>query len=147
MIDSVVGTYALNANLTTQIPFDGTVPQITEGTEIISVSITPKSVTNKLRVRFSGYGCTSAAQNIISAVFRDAIASALFATPVRADAADSPRQIVGEFEFVPATTSAVTIRLRVGPGGGVTLRLNGTTSTFGFGGIEKTTLIVEEIKA
>lgn len=146
-IDSALGSYSLNANLTAQIPFDGTIPQITEGTEIISVTISPKSTTSKLRVRFSGFACASGTQNLIAAVFRDAVANALYAVPGRASGADIPALLAGEFEFVPGTTSPVTIRLRVGPGGAVTMRMNGTTSSSAFGGVEKTVMTVEEIKA
>jgi hypothetical protein len=42
--------YTTNADLTTNIPIDDTIPQITEGTQILSLSITPKASANRVRL-------------------------------------------------------------------------------------------------
>src|SRR5688572_19721678 len=84
VVDRLVGSYAASADITTVIPADDTIPQIGEGTEIISVSITPKSASNRLRATFRGSGATSTGTTMIAALFAaggaNAIAADLVAT-------------------------------------------------------------------
>ena len=49
-------------------------------------------------------------------------------------------------EDSPATTSAVTYTVRIGPNAAGTVRLNGTTATRDFGGASRAVLIVQEVK-
>lgn len=154
VVDSAVASYSANANLSTQIPRDDTIPQVSEGTQILSLTITPKSSTNKLRCRFRGQVSKSSAGNVTSAIFASGTgisgtpADARAADFVTIDTADYGRQTGAEFEFVPATTNTVTISVRVGPDStGGNVRLNGTTVTRIFGGVGAATLVVEEIKA
>ena len=44
--------YTTRTSVTTVIPFDDTVPQNDEGTEIITLAITPTSTSNKLVIEF-----------------------------------------------------------------------------------------------
>lgn len=144
MVDSVHATYSTNANLTTIMPTDDTIPLITEGTEILSASISPKTNTNKLRCRFSGEGALSAAVNISYAMFQGSTCiDAAYASPT-ANVGD----FIGlETEFTPGATASVTISVRVGPGSAGTLRMNGTSAGRIMGGAANATLVVEEIKA
>ena len=147
VVDSVLGTYTANANLTAQIPIDNTIPQSGEGTQIISVSITPKTTTNKLRARFRGQFTTSAGGgNAIAALFTNATANALTATWATVNAASQANTLSLEWEWVPGSTSAQTVNVNVGPGSAITLRMNGTPTSGLFGGIDAATLVVEEIK-
>jgi hypothetical protein len=145
---TVIGEYTANADLTTLIPFDDSIPQNTEGTEIITASITPRSATSKINVRVAGSGYAAAASDVIVfAVFRDSVADALYAGfGSEASSAGTPSVLSGQFQDSPATASAITYKLRVGGTGG-TVRLNGITTGRRFGGVAKTTLILEEIKA
>lgn len=148
VIDRAYGEYTTTANLTALIPFDDTIPQNTEGTQIISVTITPKSTTNRLRVRARLWGVVANSTDAaIMAVFRNTDANALH-TSVSSGSPAVNSLISGtlEFEFVPASTSLQTINLRVS-GAGSTLRLNGNSVTRLFGGTSAATLIVEEIVA
>ena len=148
VVDRAYGEYTANAALTTIIPFDDTIPQNTEGTQIISVTITPKSTTNRLRVRARVHGMSPTSGDVISiAVFRNSDVNALsasFGSVTSAAATISMASI--EFEFVPASTSLQTINLRVGGNLGA-IRLNGTTTARVFGGASVCSLIVEEITA
>jgi hypothetical protein len=51
-----------------------------------------------------------------------------------------------EHEFVPGATTAQTLTVRVGPAASI-CRLNGTVSGRVFGGVNVTTLVVEEVVA
>lgn len=145
-MQEVVGTYTANTNLTATIPSDDTIPQNTEGTEIISVSITPSSTSSKLRVTFTGFCATNTNnRDVVIALFMDTTANALYATACHGQA---NRAINASFvyEFTPATTSAVTMKLRVGPESADTLRFNGSTTARYFGGVAVASMIVQELK-
>lgn len=137
-----------SATLSTVIPFDDTIPQNTEGTQILSVSITPKSASSRIRVRFQ---CTfvvgSATVGAIAALFQDSIASAIAATFKYSDVAatDSKAALVLEFEHAPALAVAITYAIRIGASSG-NLSINGSAvATRVLGGAARATLVVEEI--
>ena len=62
---------------TTLIPLDNTIPQNTEGDEYLSVTITPKSSTNRLVIKSQIIvsNSSAAAKNLTSALFQDSTAS------------------------------------------------------------------------
>lgn len=149
-VGSVVGsgsaTYATNAAITAVIPVDDTPPLIGEGTEILTLNITPKTTTNKLRCRFSGFAASSAASvNIAASMFVGSTCiDAIYATQATANGGTV---VAMEAEFSPASISAQTVSVRSGPGSAGTIRWNGTSAGRLFGGAANATLIVEEIKA
>lgn len=143
-------TYTANTNIATDIPLDDTIPQITEGTEIVTATITPTSASNRVRVRFSGFASNNGAccgtGTVTVALFQDATANALTAVTHRAGVgASSPAQVTLEHEYVPGTTSTITLRIRTGRSGGGNLRYNGTNTARYFGGVAAATLVLEEI--
>lgn len=145
IIDRAYAEYTTNANLTTVIPVDDTVPQNTEGTQVLSVSLTPKSTTSRIRLRFQGFFTVDTnGASCTAAVFSSASSSALRASVTSAPQIGYPSPVLLEHEYVPGTTSALTFSVRVGPQSG-TLRLNGGTAARMFGGVAGATLIVEEI--
>lgn len=154
VVDSRFGSYAANADLDAVIPRDNTIPQVTEGTEIISVTITPKSSTNKLRCLFRGQFAKSVIGNGCVAIF--ASGTGISGTPADArgaeaetfDTVDYLRAVTCGCEFVPGTTSPVTVTVRAGPDStGGHLRFNGNSAGRIFGGVSVASLFVEEIKA
>ena len=145
IVQSVYGEYLTWGSTATVIPADDTIPQITEGAEIINVVITPKSTANKVRVRFVVNCSSNAVANVNAALFKDAVANALRAWTAVITSADWGFQIIGEYEDSPATVSTVTYRLRIGPNANI-MYLNGTSSSRQFGGVAGCTLVVEEIK-
>jgi hypothetical protein len=140
--------YTTRATPSSVIPNDGTIPQISEGTEILSVSITPQSVTNRIRatVVVPAYvdGLNAAAALFIAGT-NDALAvSHRFVTASGSPAVATDFTIV--FEHVPGSTSAQTYSVRVGPASG-TLYINGNTSTQPYGAKQISALVLEEIYA
>src|SRR5262245_37452189 len=61
--------YTTNTSLTTAIPADDTIPQITEGTQVLSLSISAKRATSLIYVRFTGFGGVATAGPLIVALF------------------------------------------------------------------------------
>lgn len=147
VVDRAYAEYVANSDILSSIPLDDTIPQVSEGSEVLSVSITPKSSTNRVRVRFQAWGSSSAgAANIIAALFVNGAANAVRASWITTPLAGSPGAISLEYEHVPGSTSSQTYSIRVG-GNGAAIRLNGTGSARRFGGTAAATVVVEEIAA
>jgi hypothetical protein len=147
IIDRATAEYTSNADLTVAIPLDDTIPQVTEGTQILSVSITPKSTTNKVRVRFQGQVIANGALNLIGALFLNGGANAVrTAYTTNAGSGGFATELVLEYEHTPGATSAQTYTLRVGSHTGAAIRLNGSHTGRYFGGTSAATLIAEEIQ-
>lgn len=147
IVDRAYAEYTTNTSLTVVIPPDDTIPQNTEGTQILSVSITPKTTTNRLRATFMGFGGQNAgAAQIQAAMFLNSTANAVNATNATAGAATNRAQICMAYEWVPGATSSQTINIRVGAGSG-NMGMNGTDAGRVFGGVARSVLIVEEIVA
>lgn len=141
VINSTYAEYTTWASLTTALPFDDTIPQITEGTQILSASITPSSTSNKVRIRVQAAGGGAAATNLVAAVFRGATANAICSAVSVSAAASFINPIVLEFDDSPATTSATTYTVRVAP-----CYLNGNQTQRYMGGTSRATIVLEEIK-
>jgi hypothetical protein len=147
VVQSSRAVYTANAALSTVIPMDDTIPQITEGTEIISIAMTPVSTTNKFRIRFEGQGAAaSASAQLVWGIFRVGTSNALQAGYVQAPSIDFAYQMAGGAEYVPGVLTAETIKLRVGANSG-NMRMNGTSAARFLGGASAVEMIVEEIKA
>lgn len=145
LINRAYAEYTTNADIATAIPLDDTIPQVGEGTQILSVAITPVSNTSRLRIRFNGFGSVSALNDVmVAAIFVNGAANAVAAGfGSNAPAAGTTVNTTLEYEYVPGSTAAQTITVRVGPTTG-TLRLNGTTAARRLGGAARSTVVVEE---
>lgn len=97
------------------IPADNTKPQNTEGEEVITATITPSSDTNKVLVEalITGTRDNGAGGTIIVALFKDSDASAIATAHCTSDSGYAG-QISLVFQHSPATTSAVTYKIRAG---------------------------------
>jgi hypothetical protein len=145
VVQSVIGTYATNAALSTVVPLDDTIPQNTEGTEIISVNITPRSPYSKLRCTFVGQAAGSVTGIfMVAAIFKNSDADAIHAIPVAAPTNNYPVTLHGIVEFTPSSVAQQTIAVRAGPSSN-SMRFNGNTAARFYGGAAKATLLVEEI--
>lgn len=137
--------YTTNEDLSVVIPWDDTVPQKTEGTEVVSLLYAASSPTAKLRVTFQAFGYHKTSDSgIAAALFLD---DEQFAR--RVDYANPPGlgYAVGVnlvYDFVPGDTEEHLYRIRVGAAAGV-CRLNGTGTYRLFGGTAAATLTVDEV--
>lgn len=127
------GTGSLSA-----ITADGSIPQRTEGGEVWSEDITPKSATSKLVIR--GIVNLDSGGSVIccAAVFVDGASSASRAFAVQ----DQPAAtcIPFEYEFEPGSTDAVEIMVRAGRDGGSST-LNAQSE---YGAASVSTMTIEE---
>jgi hypothetical protein len=131
---------------TTPIPVDDSIPQITEGEELITVTITPTSATNLLHVSFDGFFCSTCPQGYAIALFRDAVADALKGLPFGSLLASSLMPSSFDYWMVAGTTDPITFRIRYGPAAGPNTAY--ALSNFGvavFPGAVTANLSVEEV--
>lgn len=129
--------------ITGTIPTDDTIPQNTEGDEILSVSITPQDTANRLRIRAIVQMATGGtAANI--ALFQDSTADALAAATNQNIGTNLCGPVVLDHEMAAGTTSSTTFAIRAGANSGNSI-LNGASGSRVFGGVMKCTLEVMEL--
>lgn len=132
---------------TTQIPSDDTIPQITEGTEFMTLAITPTSATNKLHIRVViCLGSDTATRTLIAALFQDATANALNAGVTHMVTATAVTQIIIDHYMLAGTTSATTFRVRAGANNTGTTTFNGSSGSRLLGGVLTSSITITEIQ-
>lgn len=96
------------------IAIDSSIPQNTEGVEYITVTITPKATTNRLRIECD-VPCISANASsfVTTALFQDSTANALAACVVNPPGTGFSTTNL-RHEMQAGTTSATTFKLRIG---------------------------------
>jgi len=134
---------------TTLTPNDDTIPQNTEGTEFMTLAITPTSASSKLKIDVATFICGSDTIRLTTALFQDSTADALAAvmsTPGFANIGGSGPS--GFTHYMTAgTTSATTFKVRIGGNSSVTITLNGQSGTRRFGGVASSSITITEVAA
>jgi len=145
VVQSLYSEYTANANLNTQIPGDDTIPQITEGVEFLTLTITPKKIGNIIEFSFEGQFSLSVAGSFGVALFIDATANALNSKSITCSSIGAG--VIGTlvYRYTAVDLSAHTFRVRAGPLSASTLRMNGTNAARFFGGSSTATLSANEI--
>ena len=127
----------------TTIPVDNTIPQNTEGTEVITQAITPRYANSRLKIEVDvPYGAGGAGYNT-GALFVDSTAGAIAAFPMNIDGAGSFQTAKYTYIVSSASTTARTYKLRVGPASG-TSYVNSYNSTSFFGGTMAARITITE---
>lgn len=132
----------------TQIPIDDTIPQNTEGTEFMTLAITPTNASNYLKINTTLYiASNTAGRSIAAALFQDTNADAL-AAGVQYVGNDAVIITLDMTHYMVAgTTSSTTFKVRAGPGAAATITFNGFGGNRKFGGIMASQMTITEIKA
>ena len=131
---------------TTTIPFDDTIPQITEGDQYMSLSITPQSATSKLIIEVIAVVCNSANNNMFVCLFQDSAANALAVNMTTISAANGIVSIPLRHTMTSGTTSATTFKVRVGGNGAGTTTFNGSNAgTRLVGGAMASSIVIREV--
>lgn len=143
VVNTTTGAVATGS---TAIPFDDTIPQNTEGDEYMTLAITPKATTNKLKIEVVFYCALATAQSAAVALFQDSTAGALAVVGQEGDV-DDPRVITLTHYMDAGTTSATTFKVRGGPDLSGTLTFNGAGGARKYGGKAASSITITEIKA
>jgi len=145
VVQRVFNSFATVDTGSTLMVQDNTIPQNVEGDEYCTLSITPTSVTNRLRIRAKFHVSSSVTNNIIMALFQDSTANALDASWISLPSDNSYATLILEYTMVAGTTSATTFKIRIGGVLAGTTTINGFSSAQKLGGTLLSTLeILEE---
>lgn len=137
--DSTMSTSAAS------IPFDNTIPQITEGVQILSGVFTPTSATNLLdfHVQVTVANNTISASNAM-ALFQNPTADALATSWSTVSNSGGGEMITIHWQQVSGTVAATTFSVRVGTNAG-TMTINGAGAAALFGGTQTVNMSITEI--
>jgi hypothetical protein len=146
MVQYVYARTTAYVKCTTVIPLDDTIPQNTEGNEVITLTITPTDVNNLLIIKFTGSGEVEQPNNVpIIALFQDAGVHALAA------ALAGSTTIIALYSnyilthtMLAGTVIATTFKVRAGPNIPGFVAINGGLSR-NFGGVASTVLEIWEV--
>lgn len=128
---------------TTILPIDDTIPQITEGTEFMTLAITPKNALNILVIDAIIYLSYTASATLGAALFQDATAGALAASAGSISASGEIVELKIRHIMVAGTGSTTTFRVRGGAAAG-TVTFNGSLSSRVFGGVLASCIMISE---
>ena len=134
---------------TTTIPIDDTIPQNTEGTEFMTLAITPTNASNKLLITVTAFlTCSVGNKWVIGAIFQDATANALAAfSNYNSSVATTPAPYSFSHFMTAGTTSNTTFKFRAGADAASTITFNGQNSARLFGGVMASSITITEIAA
>ena len=148
VVNTIVGTSGSTAN---PIPFDNTIPQNTEGGEFMTLSITPTSSNNKLKIDVVLIG--NANNTVaIAALFQDNIVNALAAACQVDDYSSENSMVTITFSYYmdADTTSLTTFKVRAGSDSTVGTNFYFNADGVGnprFGGVSASSITITEIQA
>jgi hypothetical protein len=132
--------------ITAAIPVDNTIPQQTEGTEILTATITPQKLFNTLEIKvFLNYTNINS-ELATCAIFQDSGADALAATCFARQYNNSWYM---SFYPVVSSTATTTYKVRVGLNtstSGLNINADNSGNRF-FGGVSNTSLVIFEYNA
>lgn len=112
-IQRVFTTTAATGSTSSQIPFDNTTPQNTEGAEVITLAITPTSASSILEIS-GALNISSTTDNCAFALFQDSTANAKATFPaLSCDVELSNNSFL--YRMTAGTTSSTTFKIRLGP--------------------------------
>ncbi len=140
-VNTQTGTMATGSTL---IPLDNTIPQNTEGDQYMTLSITPTSAANKLRIEVVFQAAYSVLAWVMVPLFQDSTANALATGWSYLPAAGGGLTITYSHYMTAGTTSSTTFKVRAGGQTAGTLTFNGTGGGSYMGGTLASSITITE---
>jgi len=123
------------ASGTTTIAYDDTIMQNTEGTEFMTLAITPTNSSHKLKIDVVIHMNANTTSKIFTVgLFQDSTANALATQSSAQSLNNSPTPISFTHFMTAGTTSSTTFKVRAGPDTSATVTFNGRDGTNRRGG-------------
>lgn len=144
LLQVVNTTTSASATGTADFGNDDTIPQNSEGTEFMTLAITPAATDNKLIIITNVQYTNSASARTYFALFQDTTANALAGGIINNSGNDLFMNMSFQHYMNAGTTSATTFKIRGGTSSG-TLRVNGNSGGRFWGGILSTSMTIMEI--
>ena len=130
------------------IPYDDTKPQITEGDEYITRTITPERSDSILIISFNGAFANSGSSLVQNtSLFVGTTSDALVSNSSSQSIGNRPTAINIDYTQVSGTTSQLTFRVRSGASSSATTTFNGTSGDRKLGGSVAASIIITEVIA
>ena len=130
---------------TTAIPHDDTIPQITEGDEILSRTITPTNANNILLFEVIVQWATASNVAMCCALFKDSDAGAICASGHYGSNREQNSMRLQHFTTGSLGTSQIEFTVRFGATSGTTT-INGDNGARTYGGVCTTGITISEIR-
>lgn len=125
------GAVATGTNI---IPGDDSIPQITEGTEFMTLSFTPVSATSTIHIKVCMQLASSALSTMAAALFQDTTANALATATVQISTSGWIYSLTFSTTVSSGSISTRTFRVRAGNAAAGTTTFNGSGGTRYYGG-------------
>lgn len=146
IVQVITAELATSSNNAATIPVDASIPQSSEGTEILTAAITPRSAASSLLVEVLTYlGNSGTNKNGAAAVFRDGTADAVAAGWGNIDGNASILPLPVRITVPSTTATLTTFKLRVGSDSGTTYWNRSASADTSLGGVMKTSIRITEI--
>lgn len=137
-------SYSANTDITTIIPQTNSVPLITDGTNILNISVIVTSITAKYLVMVDLLGQANAANlALVATLWRGNTCIGAFSQS--SGNTGDPMTLSAHVVDVPGNAGPTGYAVRVGPEAAGTIRMNGTPSGRMFGGVAKCSLTAVRI--
>jgi|TARA_Y100000310_G_scaffold192960_1_gene192909 hypothetical protein len=145
MVNTQTGAVATG---TTNIPFDDTIPQITEGDEYMTLAITPTNASNTLIIEVIANVGSALERGQSVALFQDSTANALASVITHTrNSADVTFNVALRHKMTAGTTSSTTFRVRAGASSGSnTITFNGSAAGRLGGGVIVSSITIWEVE-
>ncbi len=130
---------------TTVMPFDDTIPQITEGNQYMTQAITPSNAANVLAVDLLAQLSLVSAQVSGHALFQDAVANALKAGNFNSPVGTGMFAFNLSMRILSSLVVSTTFRYRSGANAANTTSFNGSSAVRIYGGVGNSFMQVQEI--
>jgi hypothetical protein len=141
---TLISSTSTSSTSSATIPFDDTIPQNTEGVEILSQAITPINANSTILITADVHlGSSAAAVPAIAALFVDSATNALAARSQFCSSLEGCSMTL-RYAVAAVNTSSRTYKLRVGLGTG-TVTICGDSGGRIFGGVSICSLTVQEV--
>lgn len=142
VVNTQTGTYSTANGV---IPYDNTIPQKTEGREVMTRTITPVSAANKLKIDVIAH-IGHYDQPCTAALFQNSLSNAL-ACGVHQGRYNQVFPVVFTHFMIAGTTSMITFKVRVGcTSGNIVFNGRGNGDGPKYGGVLASSITVTEIK-
>jgi hypothetical protein len=112
----------------------------------MTLAITPKATTNKLKIEVVAFFGTNFNGTVSAALFQDSTANALAAGWTDTHAANECTQVAFTHYMTAGTTSPTTFKFRAGPNATGTVTFNGYGGARKYGGVMASSITITEIK-
>jgi hypothetical protein len=124
--------------------YNDTIPQITAGSQILSLSHVPRSACNLLKIDVQACWDTASSDDVTLHLHNGG-ANALVAASTSSNAASSGRTLELNYAYVANTASSISFTARIGSNAASGLTINGRATLRKLGGVSNTYMDVHEV--